>query len=151
MSSYIIREGEPVDKMFFITKGVAMTYTTNNGRSTGSHTIQLERERERDYLYGEELLSWAEAPSSKLSSLPISTITVKSLSKVEVFALNAPRFKHVVSRFPSYFNTLDSTLTEIVVDNNSSDISVIRASSDISVRRPRWHNVSKRAQGYESC
>lgn len=146
-SSYIFREGEPVDKMFFITKGIAMTYTTKNG---GSRTIQLEKEK--DYLYGEELLSWAAVPSRKLSNVPLSTITVKSVGKVEVFALNAAEFQDVVSGFPSYFNTADiCTLTEIVVDNNSSDISAIRASSDISVRLPRWRNVSKRAQGYESC
>lgn len=107
---YIIREGEPLDMMFFITIGTGLTYATNNG---SSGTIQFEKEK--DGLYGEELLTWAEGPSSKLSNLPISPVTVKSHKKVEVFAIKATDLQLVVSKFRTQFNK-DNTLT-VAVDN----------------------------------
>ncbi|XP_062017555.1 cyclic nucleotide-gated ion channel 1-like isoform X2 [Rosa rugosa] len=111
---YIIREGEPLDMMFFVTRGSVLTYATNNGGSNGSSgTIQLEIEK--DGLYGKELLTWAEGCSSKLSNLPISTITVKSHNKVEVFALLATDLQRVVSNFPSQFNM--GNILNIAVDN----------------------------------
>jgi cyclic nucleotide gated channel len=82
--SYIIREGEPLDMMFFVTRGNVLTFKTK----TNNGTIELI-EKEKDSWYGEELLTWAERSSSKLSTLPISTVTVKSHNKVEVFALKA--------------------------------------------------------------
>ncbi|KAM5560113.1 hypothetical protein ABKV19_021326 [Rosa sericea] len=104
---YIIREGEPVDMIFFVTRGSVLTYATNNGGSIGSSgTIHLEKEK--DGLYGEELLTWAEESSNKLSNLPISALTVKSHNKVEVFALLATDLRLLVSKFPSQFN-MDST------------------------------------------
>jgi cyclic nucleotide gated channel len=82
--SYIIREGEPLDMMFFVTRGNVLTFKTK----TNNGTIELI-EKEEDSWYGEELLTWAERSSSKLSTLPISTVTVKAHNKVEVFALKA--------------------------------------------------------------
>jgi cyclic nucleotide gated channel len=103
--SYIIREGEPLDMMFFVTQGIVLTYATNNGESScSSGTIQLIK-KEKDSLYGEELLTLVEGPSSKLSTLPISTVTVKSHKKVEVFALKAVDLLKVFFEVPSHFNT----------------------------------------------
>ncbi|KAK9912792.1 hypothetical protein M0R45_036633 [Rubus argutus] len=104
--SYIIRQGEPLDMMFFVTQGNVLTFATNNGGSgCSSATIQFI-EKEKDSLYGEEeLLTWAEWPSIKMSTLPISTFAVKSHKKVEVFAIKALDLQNVVSEFPDHFNT----------------------------------------------
>ncbi|XP_050379460.1 cyclic nucleotide-gated ion channel 1-like [Argentina anserina] len=117
--SYIIREGEPLAMMFFVTRGNVLTYATNNGGSNGSsRTIQIEKD---NGLYGEELLTWAERPSCKFSNLPISDLTVKCHNKlnevVEIFALHATDLQLIVSKFPGQFN-MDRTLT-IAVDNGN--------------------------------
>ncbi|KAL6145985.1 hypothetical protein ACLB2K_056668 [Fragaria x ananassa] len=114
---YIIREGEPLDMMFFVTQGTVLTFSSNNGGSNGSSgTVQCEKEK--DDLYGKELITWAKGPSSELSNLPISAITVKCYKKVEVFALHATDLKFIVSKFPSQFN-MDRTLITIAVDNGT--------------------------------
>ncbi|XP_040372147.1 cyclic nucleotide-gated ion channel 1 isoform X2 [Rosa chinensis] len=110
---YIIREGEPLDMMFFVTWGNVLTYATNNGGSNGSSGT-IQHEKEKDDLYGKELLTWAEERSDKLSYLPISPITVKSHNKVEVFALQATVLQLVVSKFQSQFNLTIAVDNEIV-------------------------------------
>ena len=65
--TYIVREGDPIDAMFFIKDGIAWTYTNNNG--------EVER-LENGHYFGEELLelsfsklypdsSFLQEPSSK--------------------------------------------------------------------------------------
>ncbi|KAL6133241.1 hypothetical protein ACLB2K_065478 [Fragaria x ananassa] len=98
--SYIIREGEPLDMVFFVTWGSVLTYAT--GSNGSSSTIQLQKEK--DGLYGEELLTWAEQPSNNLCNLPISSVTVKSHKKAEIFALKA-------TDLWCLFNTDNTTLT----------------------------------------
>lgn len=90
--NYIIQQGEPLDMMFFVTQGIVLTYTINNGGS--SSTSRLEK---GDY-YGEMLLSWA-TTSTSFSDVPISPRTVKSHRKVEVFAITATELQLVVSKF----------------------------------------------------
>jgi CRP-like cAMP-binding protein len=91
--SYIVREGEPLDAMLFITQGIIWNFTTNNGeRSTKCI--------EKGNFYGEELLEWGLdcAVLPNLSNLPISLKTAKTHTKVEAFALMANDLRTIVSR-----------------------------------------------------
>lgn len=92
--TYIFREGDPVDEMLFIIRGQLESSTTNGGRSGFFNCITL---RPGDFC-GEELLTWALMPNSTLN-LPSSTRTVKALSEVEAFALQAEDLKFVASQF----------------------------------------------------
>ncbi|KAG7981344.1 hypothetical protein I3843_05G229200 [Carya illinoinensis] len=83
-NSYIVREGEPLDALLFITRGIVWTYTTSpDHRQTGC--------LETDDFYGVELLEWVfKSPSlSDPSNLPFSTRTLRCQTKVEAFALTA--------------------------------------------------------------
>ncbi|XP_030944783.1 cyclic nucleotide-gated ion channel 1-like isoform X3 [Quercus lobata] len=89
--SYVIREGDPIFAIFFITNGIAWTYTTgNNGR--GVLPTHAERLVEGQF-FGGELLEWLRKSTStsrnNLSKLPISSKTLKTHTKVEAFALMA--------------------------------------------------------------
>ncbi|RDY08277.1 Cyclic nucleotide-gated ion channel 18, partial [Mucuna pruriens] len=92
--TYIFLEGDPVDEMLFIIRGQLESSTTNGGRSGFFNSITL---RPGDFC-GEELLTWALMPNSILS-LPSLTRTVKALSEVEAFALQAEDLKFVASQF----------------------------------------------------
>ncbi|KAI5320204.1 hypothetical protein L3X38_039912 [Prunus dulcis] len=83
---YIIREGEPLRKMFFITRGTALTYTTIKGGTNVCKCL------EKSDFHGEELLNWAFKLCS-FSELPISTTNLMSQTKVEVFSIRANHFK----------------------------------------------------------
>ncbi|XP_021807151.1 cyclic nucleotide-gated ion channel 1-like [Prunus avium] len=93
---YIIREGEPLRKMFFITRGTALTYTTTKGGTTLCKCL------EKSDFYGEELLNWAFKFSS-FSKLPISTTTLLSQTKVEAFSIRAHHLKSIVAPFWWHF------------------------------------------------
>ncbi|XP_061350408.1 cyclic nucleotide-gated ion channel 18, partial [Gastrolobium bilobum] len=92
--TYIFREGDPVDEMLFIIRGQLESSTTNGGRSGFFNSITL---RPGDFC-GEELLTWALMPNSTLN-LPSSTRSVKALTEVEAFALEAEDLKFVASQF----------------------------------------------------
>ncbi|KAL3529562.1 hypothetical protein ACH5RR_008884 [Cinchona calisaya] len=92
--TYIVREGDPVNKMLFIIRGQLESSTTNGGRSGFFNSITL---KPGDFC-GEELLTWALMPTSNLN-LPSSTRTVKSLTEVEAFALRAEDLKFVANQF----------------------------------------------------
>ncbi|KAF7838142.1 putative cyclic nucleotide-gated ion channel 5 isoform X1 [Senna tora] len=93
-STYIVREGDPVDEMLFIIRGRLESVTTDGGRSGFFNRSLL---KETDFC-GEELLTWALDPKSG-SNLPTSTRTVKALTEVEAFALIAEELKFVASQF----------------------------------------------------
>lgn len=93
-STYIVREGDPVDEMLFIIRGRLESVTTDGGRSGFFNRSLL---KEGDFC-GEELLTWALDPKSG-SNLPSSTRTVKALTEVEAFALIAEELKFVASQF----------------------------------------------------
>ncbi|TQD84515.1 hypothetical protein C1H46_029950 [Malus baccata] len=95
--SFIVREGEPLDKMLFITQGIAWIYSSSSSNTGGNGCLQ------KSDFYGEQLLSWA-LKSSSFSDIPISTRTVKSHTKVEAFALMAVDVKCVVSRLWWHFS-----------------------------------------------
>ncbi|XP_027191143.2 putative cyclic nucleotide-gated ion channel 8 [Cicer arietinum] len=92
--TYIIREGDPVDEMLFIIRGRLESVTTDGGRSGFFNRGVL---KEGDFC-GEELLTWALDPKSA-ANLPSSTRTVKAMSEVEAFALEAEELKFVASQF----------------------------------------------------
>ncbi|KAF7801530.1 cyclic nucleotide-gated ion channel 18 [Senna tora] len=92
--TYIFREGDPVNEMVFIIRGQLESSTTNGGRSGFFNSITL---RPGDFC-GEELLTWALMPNSS-SNLPSSTRSVKALTEVEAFALQAEDLKIVAGQF----------------------------------------------------
>lgn len=92
--TYIVREGDPVDKMLFIIRGRLESVTTDGGRSGFFNRGVL---KEGDFCC-EELLTWALDPKS-LGNLPLSTRTVGALTEVEAFALEAEELKFVASQF----------------------------------------------------
>ncbi|XP_062000051.1 cyclic nucleotide-gated ion channel 1-like [Rosa rugosa] len=91
--SFILRKGDPLDEMLFITRGKVLTYTTEG--NAGADCL------EKGDFYGQELLDWVlkTYPNPSLSNLPFSTKTVQAHTKVEVFALRANDLKNVVSKF----------------------------------------------------
>ncbi|KAL4626654.1 hypothetical protein ACB092_05G112800 [Castanea dentata] len=92
--TYIVREGDPVDEMLFIICGCLESVTTDGGRSGFFNRGLL---KEGDFC-GEELLTWAVDPKAG-SNLPSSTQTVKALTEVEAFALEAEELKFVANQF----------------------------------------------------
>ncbi|XP_062007980.1 putative cyclic nucleotide-gated ion channel 8 [Rosa rugosa] len=93
-STFIVREGDPVVEMLFIIRGRLESVTTDGGRSGFYNSGLLQ---EGDFC-GEELLTWALDPKAG-SNLPSSTRTVKALTEVEAFALEAEELKFVASQF----------------------------------------------------
>ena len=94
--SYIVREGDPIDAMFFITDGVAWSYSTSNkGEAISGSSSPAER-LEKGGFFGGELLKFVlENPS--LPTLAISPRTVKSHGHIEGFAIMADDLKNVVT------------------------------------------------------
>jgi len=98
-NSYILREGETLTAMIFITQGSVLCFKTNNGEN-GEGTVSGAQCIEKCMFYGEELLEyWGfnGSPEPQLSDLLISK-TVKTLTKVEAFALTADKGKILISR-----------------------------------------------------
>ncbi|XP_022750255.1 probable cyclic nucleotide-gated ion channel 5 [Durio zibethinus] len=93
-STYIVREGDPVDEMLFIIRGRLESVTTDGGRSGFFNRSFLKE----GHFCGEELLTWALDPKSG-ANLPSSTRTVRALTEVEAFALTAEELKFVASQF----------------------------------------------------
>ncbi|KAL2893218.1 Cyclic nucleotide-gated ion channel 1 [Bienertia sinuspersici] len=93
-NSFIVREGDPVNEMLFVMRGSLLTMTTNGGRTGFFNSVSLKA---GDFC-GEELLTWALDPHSS-SNLPISTMTVRSETEVEAFALMPEDLKFVASQF----------------------------------------------------
>ncbi|VAH14169.1 unnamed protein product [Triticum turgidum subsp. durum] len=93
-STYVVREGDPVDEMFFIIRGRLESSTTDGGR-VGFFNKELLKEGD---FCGEELLTWALDPKAA-ANLPLSTRSVKAISEVEGFALHADELKFVAGQF----------------------------------------------------
>jgi cyclic nucleotide gated channel len=91
---FLVREGDPVNHMLFITRGHLESYTTDGGRSGFFNSIRLGS---GDFC-GEELLTWALDPQPNVI-LPSSTRAVKAITEVEAFALVAEDLKFVASQF----------------------------------------------------
>ncbi|PRQ46831.1 putative potassium channel, voltage-dependent, EAG/ELK/ERG [Rosa chinensis] len=106
--SYIIRDGEPLEKMFFVTSGTAWSYTTSTNANVAGSTnngSSIIKCLARGDFYGEELLNWATTKFASFSEFPISTRTLKTQTKVEGFVLRANDLKSVVAKFWWYFSS----------------------------------------------
>ncbi|XP_042942810.1 cyclic nucleotide-gated ion channel 1-like [Carya illinoinensis] len=88
--NYIVRKGDPLDAILFITQGICWTSKNSDGRG---RTQCIEK----GHSYGEELLDWG-FNDSPPSDLPISKETVKAHTKVEAFALMANDLTTAISR-----------------------------------------------------
>ncbi|KAL6322176.1 hypothetical protein AAG906_005119 [Vitis piasezkii] len=93
-NSTILREGDPVDEIFFIMRGKLSTITTNGGRTGFFNETYLKA---GDFC-GDELLTWA-LESKSSSNLPISTRTVRAITEVEAFGLMSNDLITVASQF----------------------------------------------------
>ncbi|XP_059433859.1 cyclic nucleotide-gated ion channel 1-like [Corylus avellana] len=94
-ANYIVKEGEPLDAMLFITQGIIWNFTTSINAERSAKCI------EKCSFHGEELLDWGlecSAALPNLSDLPISLKTAKTHAKVEAFALMANDLRTIVSR-----------------------------------------------------
>ncbi|CAB4313478.1 unnamed protein product [Prunus armeniaca] len=116
-NSYVIRAGEPLDLMLFITQGIIWTFAGTsagdgsvqlNGSSSSSSSTSITKCLEKGDFYGEELLSRISTYIS-FSDLPICTENVKCHTKVEAFALLAKDLRRVVSEFWWYFPDLKNS------------------------------------------
>ncbi|CAL9008880.1 unnamed protein product [Prunus brigantina] len=96
-NSVVVRMGQQLDRMLFITEGSIWTYMPG-GMPTNSVKTKGE-------FYGEELLKWASSSSPKL---PISTQNVQCHTKVEGFVLMSTDLTSVVSKCQLWWNTNDS-------------------------------------------
>lgn len=92
--TYILREGDPVNEMFFVIRGELESVTTNGGRTGFLNEAVLGS---GDFC-GEELLTWALDPKPQ-SHLPISTHSVRAIKEVEAFSLSSEDLKFVASQF----------------------------------------------------
>ncbi|XP_044504589.1 cyclic nucleotide-gated ion channel 1-like [Mangifera indica] len=92
--SYFVREGHPVDEMLFVMQGKLSSVATDGGRA-GFYNACYVRDGD---CFGDVLISWALNLQSS-NDLPISTRTVRALTKVEALVLKADDLKFVVSQF----------------------------------------------------
>ncbi|XP_024400828.1 protein CNGC15b [Physcomitrium patens] len=92
--THILREGDPVNEMFFVIRGELKSETTNGGRTGFYNKAVLSS---GDFC-GEELLTWALDPKPQ-SHLPTSTSSVKALKEVEAFSLSSDDLKFIASQF----------------------------------------------------
>lgn len=90
----IMREGDPVNEMLFIIRGVLDSMTTNGGRTGFLNQSSLGP----GHFCGEELLTWVLNPKPSVN-LPSSTRTVQAVGEVEAFALTAEDLKFVAKQF----------------------------------------------------
>lgn len=101
--SYIVREGEQIDAMFFIKDGIAWNYKSSNGDASGSSLAEC---LESGHFFGEELLAFLlKLKTDSLLKLPISTRTVKTYKTLEGFALMAKDLRIILERNRVYMVT----------------------------------------------
>ena len=97
---YIVREGEPLDSAYFITRGTAWTYTTTRTNGEATPSSSQSKWLEKGGFFGEELIKWGlglgQQASSDIFDLPLSTKIFKSHTKVEAYALMATDLKNIV-------------------------------------------------------
>lgn len=93
-NSYIVPEGGSIDKMVFVVQGNLRTYNSEGITAAPPNTDNYDCN-----ICGEELVVWAQdactRTDSSSSALPISTITIQALTKVEAFILMADDLKNV--------------------------------------------------------
>lgn len=88
-NSYIIRKGEPIGCMLFVTQGSVLIFGDGSAKCVV---------KEKGNYCGDQLVEW-QLKSASYSELPISTTNVQSHTKVESLALKAVDLKHVLSKY----------------------------------------------------
>ncbi|KAL5568101.1 hypothetical protein UlMin_024676 [Ulmus minor] len=109
-NTYIVKKGEPLDTMLFITQGIVWSFNETS----------MECLQKGDY-FGKELLEW-ELENSKFcftgfasyTSFPISTKKVKAHTKVEAFALKAANLVQVLNDFKWIFSLDDEGIQNLL-------------------------------------
>ncbi|XP_035545940.1 LOW QUALITY PROTEIN: protein CNGC15b-like [Juglans regia] len=92
--TFLVREGDPVNEMVFILRGHLDPFTTGGGRAGFFNSCRIGP---GDFC-GEELVTWAlDASSSPV--LPSSTRTIKAITEVEAFAIEAEDLKFVAAQY----------------------------------------------------
>lgn len=87
-NNYIIREGEPLDLMIFITQGIVWTFKFKNIDENGdSNVIIKTKSLVKGDFYGEEILEWAIKRFTEGLGVPISNTNIKTHTNVEVLVL----------------------------------------------------------------
>ncbi|KAG2709683.1 hypothetical protein I3760_05G252600 [Carya illinoinensis] len=126
-NSCIVREGEPLKALLFITQGIVWTYTTSPAyRQTGC--------LKTDDFYGVELLEWVfNSPSlPDPSKLPFSTRTLSCDTKVEAFALTAGNIRHML-----YQNWWKFSKVKEMTNSNSEQLQNLFATKILAAFRRR--------------
>jgi cyclic nucleotide gated channel len=75
--SYIVREGEPLDAMLFITQGIIWNFTTSNAGRRSAKCI------EKGSFYGEELLEWGLDSPAAYPTYPTSQYLSKLRKRIQ--------------------------------------------------------------------
>ncbi|KAG6678536.1 hypothetical protein I3842_14G085600 [Carya illinoinensis] len=92
--TFLVREGDPVNEMLFILRGHLDSFTTGGGRTGFFNSCRIGP---GDFC-GVELVTWAlDARSSPV--LPSSTRTIKAITEVEAFAIEAEDLKFVAAQY----------------------------------------------------
>ncbi|KAL5568235.1 hypothetical protein UlMin_024810 [Ulmus minor] len=94
-NTYIIRKGEPLDMIVFITQGIVWSFNETS----------MQRLQKGDY-FGNELLEWELENSKSFSTVPRSPKNVKAHTKVEAFALKAANLEQAFKDFNSLVTKL---------------------------------------------
>ncbi|XP_034202394.1 uncharacterized protein LOC117617216 isoform X3 [Prunus dulcis] len=108
-NTYIIREKEPLEMMFFVVSGVVSIERSD------STTIEGPQTREMGGFYGEELVHWVTTWASHSyfpAELPLATgSALRGPRPVKILALTADDLKSVVSDFKSKLFTRETQIT----------------------------------------
>jgi CRP-like cAMP-binding protein len=84
----LIRQGEPVNKIYFVTDGCLRSYCTDkNGKE---HTLQLA------------IKNWWISDYIALHNNELATLTIESLKESTVIEFKAKHFEEMFTRFPEY-------------------------------------------------
>ncbi|PON50121.1 Voltage dependent potassium channel [Parasponia andersonii] len=126
-NSYIVRKGEPIGFMLFVTNGVVLIFGDDHSPA------KCIAKAKGDY-YGDELVEW-QLKSGSYSELPISTANVQSHTKVEGLALRAVDLKHVLSKY--WWKIPISTRYELVLLKRFAVNSIGEAWQRCLLRRQR--------------
>ncbi|KAG7947267.1 hypothetical protein I3843_14G086000 [Carya illinoinensis] len=92
--TFLVREGDPVNEMVFILRGHLDSFTTGGGRTGFFNSCRIGP---GDFC-GEELVTWA-LDSRSSPVLPSSTRTIKAITEVEAFAIEAEDLKFVAAQY----------------------------------------------------
>ncbi|KAB1206242.1 Cyclic nucleotide-gated ion channel 1 [Morella rubra] len=136
-NSFIIREGEPLDEMLLLNRGIICTYTTDQKNQTGCL-------KPGDF-FGAELLDWLleSLSSSHPSNLRFSKMNLKCLTQVEAFSLKARDLKNIESRHRMKIAKLRVLFNADIPKAEKEQLVRTTVSFLQEMRRSRWSFLRK--------